>query len=211
MTLDLSQNMLLGQDYVFVDTETTGFNPEQDRIIEVGIVRVRQGEIVKTFKTLVNPERPVDKFTYELTGIQDSDLASAPKFRELLPQLAKLLQNSIFFAHNASFDYGFFAHEYARAYQQFGQPSVCTVRLSQNLYPGFGSHSLDTIALRHNITISKRHRALDDARATWKFVAAAKEELGESRVNQGILQVLAHPKNVVKRASIILPQQSLLG
>src|SRR5690349_15206794 len=94
-----------------VDVETTGSSLYRDRIIEIGVILVEDGKIVKTFETLLNPERYVPSFISDLTGITEQDLASAPTFEQIKEELLSLLEGAIFVAHNASFDKGFLKAE----------------------------------------------------------------------------------------------------
>jgi len=152
----------------FVDLETTGGAAAQDRITEVGIIEV-DAEGVREWSSLVNPGMHIPEFIQSLTGISNDMVEQAPTFAELADQLHARLADRIFIAHNARFDHGFLKNEFKRTGHEFRPPVLCTVRLSRKLYPGFARHNLDSIAERHRLQVTERHRALGDARLIWQF------------------------------------------
>lgn len=152
----------------FVDLETTGANPMQDRITEVGIVTVTDGE-VSTWSTLVNPGCRIPVFIQRLTGISDAMVADAPDFAELAEAIQARLHGYTFIAHNARFDYGFIKNEFKRLGRRFQADVVCTVKLSRRLFPEHHKHNLDSLIERHGLSVGDRHRALADAEAIWQF------------------------------------------
>src|SRR6185369_961891 len=95
------------RNFTIVDVETTGGNPLFHRVIEVGILRVERGEITQKFKSLVNPGCDVPDFISQLTGITTSKLKKAPFFEEIAEEIFPLFEDSVFVAHNSSFDYRF--------------------------------------------------------------------------------------------------------
>jgi DNA polymerase-3 subunit epsilon len=164
----MSQPPELPARLAFVDLETTGATGAQDRITEIGIVRVGP-EGVSEWSSLVNPETPISAFIEQLTGISNSMVAGAPRFAELAPKVRELLAGHLFVAHNARFDYGFVRHEFLRLGEVFRAPVLCTVKLSRKLYPEHHRHSLDTLIARHGLHVSARHRALGDAQLIHQF------------------------------------------
>src|SRR5437868_5851507 len=126
-----------------VDTETTGGNPLYSRIIEIGIIRLEPNKEPRFFSSLINPEKPVSSGILELTGIKAEELAVAPPFGEMADTIQVWLQNCLFVAHNARFDYGFLRHEFSRVGKSFFAPVLCSVKLSRALYPQHHPHNLD--------------------------------------------------------------------
>ncbi len=163
---------------VFLDIETTGMGPPHARITEIGALRVEEGKVVGTFSQLLNPEQNVPWYITKLTGITDEMLWDAPTFAAITNDLDVFLDGAIFVAHNVNFDYSFIKSEYQRQGAQFNMDRFCTVQLSRRLYPQQRRHNLDTIIQTHNITVTNRHRALDDARALHEFYKHALEEHG---------------------------------
>src|SRR5260221_1532480 len=160
----------------FVDLETTGTTPSGDRITEIGIVRVEEGEFVDEWSTLVNPECSIPEEIRMLTGITNEMVRDAPTFSELRREVHERLEGHLFVAHNARFDYGFLKHEFRRVEMAYTADVLCTVRLSRRLFPEAIGHSLDAIISRHGLqdaiapeTAARtgRHSALGDARAIW--------------------------------------------
>lgn len=93
--------------YVSIDLETTGLNPKRDRIIEIGAIRVEQGQIVEEFSTFVDPGRKLEERITELTGIRDEDLADAPQLDEVFPKLLEFMGELPLLGHSILFDYSF--------------------------------------------------------------------------------------------------------
>ncbi|MDN3488656.1 MULTISPECIES: exonuclease domain-containing protein [unclassified Pseudoalteromonas] len=151
--------------YSVVDIETTGGLKGGNRITEIGIVKVKQGEIVDTWTTLINPERPIPRFITKLTGINDAMVSNAPIFSEIAAPLLNQLSGSIFVAHNVNFDYGFIKKELERIGINFKMPKLCTVVESRKAFKGLKSYSLGNLSAHFNLDLTNHHRALDDAKA----------------------------------------------
>ena len=159
----------------FVDLETTGTRAADDRVTEIGIVRVDRDPDggpprVSEWSSLVDPGVPIPPVIQALTGITDAMVRGAPTFPSLAREVAERLVGCLFVAHNARFDFGFLKHEFARLGLPFSRRVLCTVRLSRRLDPAAASHGLDALIARHGLDPGSRHRALGDARALWLFV-----------------------------------------
>lgn len=173
-----------------VDVETTGGFANVDRIIEIGIIRIEKGKIVKKYNSLIDPEQYLSPFIIELTGITDKDLEKAPTFITVRETIAELLNNCVFVAHNAHFDYGFVKHEFKRLGERWQAQKLCTVQLSRHLYPEHRHHNLDSVIERCNITVKNRHRALDDAKAVWDFIKHSQKKFSKETLNSAVRKVL---------------------
>lgn len=189
---------MLPQKIAFVDIETTGGSSFYDRIIEIGIVRVENNEIVDTFQSLINPEAHIPREIELLTGITSSDLENAPTFRQLKDEIQEKLQDYLFVAHNVRFDYGFLKHEFKRENITFSTKHFCTVKLSRLLYPRFIHHNLDSIIERHNFDCKNRHRALDDAQVLFQFYKKIQQEFTEEILDQSISKTMKKPSIPLK-------------
>ena len=163
----------------FVDLETTGTTPTGDRITEIGIVRVEDGQLIEEWSSLVNPECTIPEEIQALTGITNAMVRGAPTFAQLAREVRERLEDHVFVAHNARFDYGFIKNEFRRLEVPFTADVLCTVRLSRKLYPEAVGHSLDALIARHGLedavagdaqSRTGRHSALGDARVLWRFV-----------------------------------------
>src|ERR1044072_7942988 len=158
----------------FVDLETTGTTSTGDRITEIGIVRVTEGEFLDEWSTLVNPERSIPEDIRVLPGISNEMVRDAPTFAELRREVLERLEGHVLVAHNARFDYGFLKNEFRRAETKFTAELLCTARLSRRLDPQEQGHALAAIIPPHRLhacvagdaeSRPARHSALGDARA----------------------------------------------
>lgn len=184
--------MKLPNSYVFVDVETTGSSPTRDRIIEIGILKVVDGEVVGSFNSLVDPGIYVPAEITRLTGITTDNLSGAPTFSQISDQVEELLSESLFVAHNARFDYSFIKAEFKRLRRKFSPKMICSVKLSRLLYPRFKKHNLDSLIERFGIECSQRHRAFGDTKVIWEFFKISKERLGEEKFNLKIQTLIKH-------------------
>ncbi len=193
----------------FIDIETTGLSPERDRIIEIGLIRMKNGRVIKTFETLVNPDCSLPPEIPMLTGITANQLERAPVFSRIADELAALLKDSVFVAHNARFDYSFIRSEYSRLEKSFRSQVLCTAKLSRRLFPKFRQHNLDSIINRFAIPCDTRHRAFSDARVLADFYLLAKKQFGARVLTEAITHVTktaALPKTIARGAVDTLPE-----
>ncbi len=184
---------MLPKSICFIDTETTGLNASYNRIIEVGVLKVVDGELVKEFKTLINPQTYLDPFIQSMTGINPQALEKAPTFDEIKDELAALLEDSIFVAHNVRFDYGFIRNEFKRSGIKFSSKHFCTVKLARLLYPNQKRYNLDAIIENFNIKCVNRHRAFDDAKVLWEFYKKSQESIKPELFEQAVGIVMKKP------------------
>lgn len=186
----------LDDTYVVFDLETTGFSPVNNKIIEIGAVKVCNGRITERFSTFVNPEVPIPFKIEELTSIRDDMVLGAPKIEEILPEFLKFCEGAIMVAHNAGFDMSFISKNCERQGLPCKYTVIDTVALARVLMPQLNRFKLDTVAKALKISLENHHRAVDDAACTAeifvKFITMLKErgidsleqvnELGESSV-----------------------------
>jgi DNA polymerase-3 subunit epsilon len=175
---------LINTPLVFVDCETTGFSPNSCRMIEVAAIRVEYGQVTQKVHSLLHLDDEVPEKITEITGITNDMLVDAPTFKEVLPQLMRCLENAIFVAHFAEFDYSFFVSEYQQVdpYLLPDAPTLCTKKLSKAFYPDMPSHKLETLIEQHGFTYSERHRAYDDAAVLVQLMDKIKAEFGSERL-----------------------------
>jgi DNA polymerase-3 subunit epsilon len=156
-------------EYVIVDVETTGWSPEQARITEIGAVRMRAGQVLGEFSTLVDPAMPVPPDIEALTGISNQMVAAAPRPEEVMPAWLQFAQGSVLTAHNAPFDLGFLTAAAGACGLPWPDFAVLdTVAVArQVLVPGeVPDCKLGTLAAYFETPAAPSHRALADARAT---------------------------------------------
>ncbi len=149
--------------YVAFDLETTGLSSQDDRIIEIGAVLMKDGQELDRFQTFVDPERPLERRIVELTGITEEMLQGAPKIQEVLPKFLEFVGHHILVAHNADFDTGFIRAECARQGLPYTYTSADTLILAQNLLPQLGKFKLDVVSNALSLPDFNHHRAADDA------------------------------------------------
>ena len=164
-----SRGQSLDQDYVVFDIETTGFNSENDRIIEIGAVKVVNGKITETFSEFVNPERPIPYKITQLTTITDDMVKDAEIIEKVLPRFLDFCEGAVLVAHNAGFDTGFIRANCRRLDLPYDYTAVDTLGLARCLMPHLGKYTLDNICKHLNIILETHHRAVDDATATGKI------------------------------------------
>ena len=160
---------LVDVEFVVLDLETTGGSPANDRITEVGAVKVRGGEVLGTFHSMVNPGMPIPPMVTALTGISDAMVANEEPIEVVLPCLLEFLGDAVLVAHNASFDTRFLrAALQAHAYPPLGSSVVCTARLARVLLPRdeVPNVKLATLARYLRAGTQPCHRAFTDAKAT---------------------------------------------
>lgn len=155
--------------YAVIDVETTGLSPKFERLTEIAIIIVENGQIVDEFSSLLNPEKKIPYRISQLTGINNQMVQEAPHFFEIAKQVVEMTDHCTFVAHNASFDYRFIQAEFARYGFEYQRKILDTVKLSRKLMPGFKSYSLGKLTSQLGIQIENRHRALGDALATAKL------------------------------------------
>ncbi len=170
--VEKSRNQGLSDSYVVFDIETTGFSSSRNRIIEIGAVRVVDGNITDKFSTFVNPDVPIPFEIEQLTGINDNMVLPYPKIDEILPQFLEFCGDSVLVAHNASFDVGFIAYNASRLNIAFDPTVIDTVALARLLLPKLNRYKLDTVAKALNISLENHHRAVDDAGCTAEIFVA---------------------------------------
>ena len=189
---------MLPSKLAFVDIETTGTRSTWDRVIEIGIVKTDNGELIDTYSTLINPQASIPPEIEQMTGIRSQDLESAPTFREVAGDILMHLRDYTFVAHNVRFDYGFLKAEFARLGASFSPRHFCTVRLSRTLFPRHKRHNLDSIIERFEIKCENRHRALGDALAIQTFYDLAKKQVSPEIFEAALGLVLKKPYLPVK-------------
>jgi len=169
-------------DVVAVDIETTGLDAEKDRIIEIGAVRLKGGEVIDVFKTFVDPGISVPPFITKLTGIKDEMLGGAPKISDALQKFLEFAGDAVLVAHNAPFDIGFLKHGAKATGSAIRNPVVDTLQLCRKIFPGLVKYRLNLVAQHLGIDMGRHHRASDDANTTAKIYCRCAEILKEKGV-----------------------------
>ena len=181
------QDIGFSDEIVCFDIETTGLKVTQEAITEIGAVRLKNGEIVETFQTFVDPERRLTPEIIGLTGITDDMLRGAPKLKDALTAVLAFAGNAPLAAHNAEFDISFIRAGCRKCSIPFEPTYIDTLILAQNLLPGLGKYKLDIVAEHLQLPQFNHHRASDDAvpvaQMLTKFFPML-EERGVTRLQQ---------------------------
>ena len=174
-----AKEQTLQDSFVVFDIETTGFSAANDKIIEIGAVKVERGEIVDRFSTFVNPTVPIPFKITNLTGITDEMVIDAPKIDVVLPEFLEFVGDSVLVAHNAGFDVGFIEQNCKELGLKCEYTYLDTVALARVLLTTLAKYTLDNVAKALGISLENHHRAVDDAGATAeifvKFIEMLKE------------------------------------
>lgn len=171
-------------EFVVLDAEAAHDRGTPARIIELGAYRVRGGEILDEFQTLVNPETSVPRFLTGLTGITNAMLSTAPKFAAIAIDWLDFVGDAVLVAHNTNFDLPLINREIARVFPGFRLRNcdLCTVDLARRLVPQIESYKLDSLAAYFGFEIPRRHRAADDALATARVLLRLLSDLAENGI-----------------------------
>ena len=154
--------------YCVFDLETTGISFRTEKITEIGIMKVRNGEVIDSFETFVNPEKPIPMRVQEITHITDDMVKDAPTIEEIMPKVLEFFGDSVLVAHNADFDTSFIKYNCERMGLKFDNTYLDTLRLAKDLFPDYKKYKLGIIAENLGIKVEVAHRALDDVDTTVK-------------------------------------------
>ena len=161
-----SRGQSLDSTFVVFDIETTGFSAVNDRIIEIGAVKVENGMITEKFSEFVNPERPIPFEIEKLTSINDRMVEDAPNISVILPKFMDFCGGSVLVAHHADFDTGFIRHNCEVLGLPYDYTYVDTLGIARSFLEGLKNYKLDTVVEAMGCTLANHHRAVDDAGAT---------------------------------------------
>ncbi len=161
-----------GQDidttYCVLDLETTGLSFRTEKITEVGIMKIKNGEVLDEFSCFVNPEKPIPQRVVEVTNITDDMVKDAETIDKVFPKILEFVGDSVLVAHNADFDIGFLKYNAKQLGYSLENTYIDTLRLSKDLFPDFKKYKLGIIADNLGIKVEVAHRALDDVDTTVK-------------------------------------------
>ena len=197
--------------YAIVDIETTGGKYNEEGMTEIAIYKFDGHMIVDQFISLVNPEREIQPFVVNLTGISTNMLTNAPKFYEVAKRIVEITENCIIVAHNAKFDYRILRTEFKRLEYEYERQTLCTVELSKNLIPGKESYSLGKLVRALGIPLSDRHRASGDAQATLKLFQLLLSKDSEKTIIQEKIRLVPKFQMEPKLKAIIESVPSTTG
>ena len=159
-----SEGQDIDTEYCVFDLETTGISHITEKITEIGIIKIKNGEIIDTFETFVNPEKPIPQEVVEVTHITDDMVKDAETIDKIMPKVLEFMKGSVLVAHNADFDIGFMKYNCEQLGLPFEFTHIDTLRLAKAIYPEFSRYKLGFIADKLGIKVEVAHRALDDVK-----------------------------------------------
>ncbi|WP_194768736.1 exonuclease domain-containing protein [Tamlana sp. I1] len=197
--------------YAILDIETTGGKFNEEGITEIAIYKYDGHEVVDQFISLINPEREIQPFVVNLTGINSNMLRNAPKFYEVAKRIVEITEDCILVAHNAQFDYRILCTEFRRLGYEYERKSLCTVELAKDLIPGQASYSLGKLVRALGIPVTDRHRASGDALATVKLFQLLLDKDSSKSIIKKAVRLSPKLKLNQKHIDIIAEMPSVTG
>ncbi len=186
-------------NFVVFDLETTGLSAKNDRIIEIGAVKIVDGNIVDEFSQLIDPEISIPKHITEITSITNDMVEGKPYIKDILPLFKEFIGDCTLVAHNANFDMGFIREKMKLEGIKVDNPVLDTLELSRAVFPNLKSHKLNIVAKHLDISLVNHHRAVDDASATGEILLKILEILEDKNFkNIGDLNSLTKNRDISK-------------
>ena len=177
-----SKGQSIDTTYCVLDLETTGLSFRTEKITEVGIMKVQNGEVIDSFSCFVNPEKPIPSKVVEVTNITDDMVKDAETIDKVMPKILEFVGDSVLVAHNADFDIGFLKYNAKQLGLSLENTYIDTLRLAKELFPDFKKYKLGLIADKLGIVVEVAHRALDDVDTTVKVLNVMLNMLKENGV-----------------------------
>ena len=167
-------------EYCVLDLETTGLSFRTEKITEVGIIKIRNGEIIDEFECFVNPEKPIPQEVVDVTHITDDMVKDAETIDKVIPKIIDFIGDSVLVAHNADFDIGFLKHNFEEYGYSLDNTYIDTLRLAKVIFPELKKYKLGLIADHLDIEVIVAHRALDDVKTLVSVFNVMIERLKEN-------------------------------
>ena len=201
-----SEELLKSLKFCVIDLETTGGNPETEKIIEIGMVRIEDRRISEERSFLINPQKEIPDFVQKLTGIRKADVEFCPKIEEVIDEIVTFIGDSILVAHNTSFDIPFLNSVLKKLQKPtLDNKVICTNIMTKYLIPDIMSSNLNYMSSIFGISHSQAHRAIEDARATGKLLLKYLDIFEEKKIRK--VNQLYYPRNKFELDRIIIETQ----
>ena len=209
--MNFSENIdtdLKDVEFSVLDVETTGLSARNNRVIEIGIVKVKNLKVVDKYTSLINPGCDIPYFITQFTGIANSDVAYSPGFNDVAENIEEFIGNSIISGHNLSFDEGFLKYEFIRnGFEPLSNLNVCTLKLARKVLTSLKSKSLASVSTHLKIKNKDSHRALSDAEATAQILIKLIKKLSKEKKIKTLQQLLEFESSLVSsKLNIKLPK-----
>lgn len=203
---DSSDELLRSLKFCVIDLETTGGNPDSEKIIEIGMVKIENRKISEDRSFLINPLKEIPDFVQKLTGIKKSDVEHAPKIEEVIDEIITFIGDTILVAHNTSFDIPFLNGVLKRLQRPtLDNKVICTNIMTKYMIPDIMSSNLNYMSSIFKIPHSQAHRAIEDARATG-YLLLKYMDIFESKNIRKVKQ-LYYPRNKFELDRIIVDKE----
>lgn len=173
-----SKGQDIDTEYCVFDLETTGISHITEKITEIGIIKIKNGEVIDTFETFVNPEKPIPEEVVNVTHITDDMVKDSDTIDKVMPKVLEFMGDSVLVAHNADFDIGYMKYNCEQLGLPFNNTHIDTLRLAKAIFPEFSRYKLGFIADKLGIKVDVAHRALDDVKT---LVAVFKEMIERAK------------------------------
>lgn len=170
-------------DYCVLDTETTGLDPKKCKMIEIAILKVRNGQVIDEYQTLINPHRKINNFIQNLTGISNELLVDAPSFEEVSDSIFDFIGDDFLVGHNVSFDLRFLSQESQREFNNF---YTDTRHISRKVIPNLDHYRLQDLCSYYDIKPGT-HRAMTDTKATYLVYEKLKDSFNQLGIDKKTL------------------------
>lgn len=157
------------KSYIAFDLETTGLNPQENEIIEIGALKVREGKVVDRFMEFIHPLSPISSAISELTGITNDMVATARSCEQVIPDFLEFCEDDVLIGHNVMFDYSFTKCSASKCGLPFEKNGLDTLKIARKVHKDFPSKSLGALCDYYHIENKSAHRAYHDALATAKL------------------------------------------
>lgn len=191
-------------EYIALDVETTGMNPVNDKVLEIGAARVRGGKVCETYSTLINTGVPIPLRIQQLTGITDAMQKTGKQTGTAIREFVTFCGNLPIVGHNIPFDFGFLKQTAANAHLSFEKEALDTLKIARKTLPLLPSRTLQALCVYYHIDPGNAHRALDDALAAHELLQKLWEEFGMSEPQIFIPHKLVY---TIKKSSPITKSQ----
>ncbi|NNL21678.1 MAG: GIY-YIG nuclease family protein [Ignavibacteriaceae bacterium] len=196
-------------EFNVIDVETTGLSARNNRVIEIGIVKINDLKIVDRYQTLINPGYRIPPFITQFTGIDDDDVYDAPTFSEVICKVEDFIGESVLSGHNLNFDLSFLRYEFLRnGNEPLANPNVCTLKIARKLYPMLRNKSLSSVTKHLRLKNSSAHRALADAEVTAKILVKMIKELRSKENINFLSELIQYQSKVISlNGSVKIPKK----
>ena len=204
ITSGLPSTPLEEAEFSVLDVETTGLSARNNRVIEIGIVKVKNLKLADKFSTLINPGCDIPYFITQFTGIANGDVEYSPSFNDTAEEIEDFIGNSIISGHNLSFDENFLRYEFIRnGYEPLSNLTVCTLKLARKIFPELKSKSLASVTEHLKIKNKDSHRALSDAEATAKILIKFIKKLSKEEGVKTLQHLIEYQSSVIPTNQLI--------